>query len=488
MPIKFHRDGPWDIPEGWVWARAGDVLPIEYGKGLPERVRDNTGSVPVYGSAGIVGTHISSMVDEPCLIIARKGSVGSVFEESRPCWPIDTVYFARHSPALDPRYAYWFINFAKLAKLDQSTAVPSLSRDKYNEVQMPFPPLAEQQRIAARIDELFTDIADGEIALIRARDDLDTWRRALLKAGVTGELTREWRERNKPNETGEALLNRIREGRNSLGRRVSTRRASRAVDELEQPHFDLPETWCSATWGEIGISQNGRPFPSNDYSDCGVKLLRPGNLYANGQVRWTETNTRYLPEHHLVDNPDLLVRGGELVINLTAQSLKDEFLGRVCITDYDEHCLLNQRLARLTPIETLPEFALLVFKSSLFRSFVRQLNSGSLIQHMFTSQIESFLFPLPPLEEQAAIVAAANHSLGAVGEMEDLGARGTETPGHLRQSILKAAFEGRIVEQDPRDEPAEVLLARSSDGSRHFPPPSSRRVRRACNPAARDEA
>src|SRR5579864_2175207 len=101
MPIKFNRDGPWDVPQGWVWARAGDVLPIEYGKGLPERIRNSTGTVPVYGSAGIVGTHISSMVDEPCLIIARKGSVGSVFEETRPCWPIDTVYFARHSPTLD---------------------------------------------------------------------------------------------------------------------------------------------------------------------------------------------------------------------------------------------------------------------------------------------------------------------------------------------------------------------------------------------------
>ena len=113
MTIDFGRDGPWEIPEGWVWAKAGDVLPIEYGKGLPERLRDSTGSVPVYGSAGIVGTHTASIVNEPCLIIARKGSVGSVFEETRSCWPIDTVYFSRPTPALDRRYTYWFIEFAR---------------------------------------------------------------------------------------------------------------------------------------------------------------------------------------------------------------------------------------------------------------------------------------------------------------------------------------------------------------------------------------
>ena len=62
----------------------------------------------------------------------------------------------------------------------------------------------------ARIDELFAEIAEGEAALERARQGLDTWRRALLKAAVTGELTRDWREANRPAETGADLLARIR--------------------------------------------------------------------------------------------------------------------------------------------------------------------------------------------------------------------------------------------------------------------------------------
>src|SRR5207248_2970213 len=83
----------------------------------------------------------------------------------------------------------------------------------------------------------------------------------------------------------------------------------------------LPEGWCWITWSQIGFSQNGRPFPSKEYQESGAKLLRPGNLYANGSVTWTERNTRYLPEKHAETSPDLIVKGGELVINLTAQSL-----------------------------------------------------------------------------------------------------------------------------------------------------------------------
>ena len=80
--------------------------------------------------------------------------------------------------------------------------------------------MREQRRIVARIDELFAEIAEGEAALQRARQGLDTWRRALLKAAVTGELTRDWREANHPAETGADLLARI-----SAERRASSRQS-----------------------------------------------------------------------------------------------------------------------------------------------------------------------------------------------------------------------------------------------------------------------
>ena len=250
---------------------------------------------------------------------------------------------------------------------------------------------------------------------------------------------------------------------------------------------DLPDGWCWVSWGQVGLSQNGRPFPSKHYQGSGTKLLRPGNLRMDGQVRWTKKNTRYMPDRYLETASTLVVGSGELVINLTAQSLKDDFLGRVCTTSRDEFCLLNQRLARLTPIVIPPRFMLWVFKSVVFRKFVSALNTGSLIQHMFTRQLDEFLFPLPPLPEQEAIVEIVDRQLSVIERLEaEIDSKLKKVQG-LRQAILRHAFTGRLVPQNPNDEPASELLKRIAaereartreDRTAQRKRPSSRRRRR----------
>ena len=135
-----------------------------------------------------------------------------------------------------------------------------------------------------------------------------------------------------------------------------------------------------------------------------------------------------------------MVRGNELVMNLTAQSLKDEFLGRVCLSDESEECLLNQRIARLTPTLLSSRFCLWLFKSPVFRRFVDGLNTGSLIQHMFTSQVLDFRFPVPPMEEQNAIVNSVEQALKSKEVLaESLEAALSQSkyprPIHPRQSL-----------------------------------------------------
>ena len=148
-------------------------------------------------------------------------------------------------------------------------------------------------------------------------------------------------------------------------------------------------------------------------------------------------------------------------MNLTAQSLKDDFLGRACSTTVGEHCLLNQRLARITPLQGLHSgYLLQLLKSSVFRQFVRGLNTGSLIQHMFTSQLDEFAFPLPPHDEQDEIIAIMDSCLSTVDTTHEQIVPELKRAARLRQSILKRAFEGKLVPQDPADEPAAALLER----------------------------
>lgn len=171
-------------------------------------------------------------------------------------------------------------------------------------------------------------------------------------------------------------------------------------------------------------------------------------------------------------------------MNLTAQSLRDEFLGRICRTGPADCCLLNQRQARLTPVLGSTGYLLVMFKSEAFRRFVNSLNKGSLIQHMFTSQLGHFAAPFPPLAEQERIVAEAERRLSVLDELEATVETNLKRAQRLRQAILKLAFEGRLVPQDPSDEPANVLLERiraERQAARAGPvaPPKVRRKRTA---------
>lgn len=358
---------------------------------------------------------------------------------------------------------------------------------------LPIAPEKEQLRIVSKIDELLSRIEAGEEALRRAQTLVDRYRKSVLNAAVTGELTRNWRDKNRDKiEPADKLLERILKARRDAWEAAELakmkakgkppkddnwkkRYAEPAPpDTSELP--ELPEGWTWANWNTVGYSQNGRPFPSSAYQEQGEKLLRPGNLYADGRVKWNGKNTRCLPASYSEDNLDLLVGPRELVINLTAQSLKDEFLGRVCITGEGERCLLNQRLARLTPIIIPPEFMLLIFKSSLFRDFVSELNTGSLIQHMFTSQMGDFAFPVPPVEEQWQIVQRSSTLIDNAADLESCIGSQRDNTTKLSQGVLRAAFEGKLVHQDGTEEPASALL----DRIRHTEQPSpSRRARKS---------
>jgi type I restriction enzyme S subunit len=131
-----------------------------------------------------------------------------------------------------------------------------------------------------------------------------------------------------------------------------------------------------------------------------------------------------------------------VIINLTAQSLRDEFLGRVCLTGADERCLLNQRLARLKPSDIHAPYLFWVLKSQLFRSFVRALNTGSLIQHMFTSQLDEFLVPVPPPGEQVEIAKELDRRMSLVGDLDRTLIRNRLRAEALREAVLQRAFNG----------------------------------------------
>jgi len=291
-----------------------------------------------------------------------------------------------------------------------AVTVKHLSSRTLAQIPLPLPPLDEQRRIVAILEDHLSRL-DMALGMTKsAAERFRVFERSLLQNAILG-------------------------------------RTGPAADKPVNPSTGLPRDWKWEPWPEVGESQNGKAFSSRLYQPDGVRLIRPGNLSSDGSMSWTDTNTRCLPPEVAEENPSYMVREGEIVMNLTAQSLKDDFLGRVCMTGAGETALLNQRLARLKPLRVESRFAYYVFRSPLFRHFVSSLNTGSLIQHMFTKQLADFRLPIPPMEEQVAIAdfldaeqVGLRHSEGLLSPLE-----GRATG--LRRSLLAAAFSGQLTKE-----------------------------------------
>ena len=176
------------LPAAWATAKLKDILPLTYGKGLKKLARVGTGNLPVYGSSGIIGFHNKWLVGDACLIVGRKGTVGTVHLSTVPSWPIDTTYFIEATASINLSFFFYLLTSLELGKLDRSTAIPGLSRNDYNVIEVPLPPLNEQRRIVAEIEKQFTRLDASVAALKRAQANLKRYRASVLKAACEGKL------------------------------------------------------------------------------------------------------------------------------------------------------------------------------------------------------------------------------------------------------------------------------------------------------------
>lgn len=137
----------------WPTVSLGDVCEFKYGRSLPAAKRV-PGEVPVFGSNGVVGSHDKTLTDGPTIVIGRKGSFGEINYCSTGCWPIDTTYFVdAKATEAHLRWLSHLLPTLGLTKLNRAAAVPGLNREDAYRQTLLLPPLDEQRRIAAILDQ-----------------------------------------------------------------------------------------------------------------------------------------------------------------------------------------------------------------------------------------------------------------------------------------------------------------------------------------------
>jgi type I restriction enzyme S subunit len=167
-----------DNVKGWTETTVGDFAPFLYGKGLPERQRNQAGTVPVFGSNGVVGMHNEALVNNAGIIIGRKGTVGAVHFCKTPFWPIDTTFYVENKPNQEIRYIYYLLRSLGLEHMNADSAVPGLNRNAAHARKILLPPIPEQKAIASILGAL-----DDKIELNRKMNDtIEAMARAIFKS------------------------------------------------------------------------------------------------------------------------------------------------------------------------------------------------------------------------------------------------------------------------------------------------------------------
>ncbi|WP_136678540.1 restriction endonuclease subunit S [Neptunomonas sp. XY-337] len=167
------------IPEGWEVKTLKESIELAYGKALKKADRKD-GEVAVYGSGGIGGFHNTALVNGPCIIVGRKGNVGSIFWCEHDCWPIDTVFYVKSAHS---KY-YLYFNLLHQTFHNSDAAVPGLNRESAYSNKLILP----ETEVVAKFDEII-DPMFSQLKNLRAKNkNLRKQRNLLLPKLISGQI------------------------------------------------------------------------------------------------------------------------------------------------------------------------------------------------------------------------------------------------------------------------------------------------------------
>ena len=367
-----------------------------------------------------------------------------------------------------------------LAGMQYGVSYPAVTDEQVRDQILWLPPSREQLRIVGKIEELFSELDRGVESLKTAQAKLDVYRQVVLKHAFEGKLTAQWREENKDKlETPDQLLARIQQERevwyqqqleqwkDSAGRHDGCGRQGRKPRKPHAPNqtpeysehpksenAKLPFGWASAAIGSLfDVVSGGTPKGLEQVRGGDIPFYKVSDMNTLGNETRMGNSTIYLSESERKElglnlYPEGTVifpkRGGAILTN------KKRILSRSSCFDLNTMGVVNG-------IASISNNYLWYWFQSLD---LAEIYDGSNVPQINNKNVEPLSFPICSLDEQRELASILERTLSLVDETEVEIARELQKAEALRQSILKKAFVGQLVPQNPRDEPASVLLDR----------------------------
>lgn len=470
-----------EIPKGWMWTKLGEIGTINP-KNIVENIEDDTEVtfLPMRCVEELTG-HFDLSLSKRFSEV-KKGYTPFVdndliFAKITPCMENGKVaivqglknglgfgstefHVIRLSKTIPKKFFFYFIIREELRKDAQRKMTGSAGQLRVpttymQQIPIPLPPLPEQHRIITKLEELFTRLDAGVSELKKTTAQLKRYRQAVLKYAFEGRLTDEWRKTNKDKiEPAQKLLERIKKVNKDYSKRKDNEQVP--LDSSELP--ELPEGWAWSRMNEIAFITKLAGFEYTKYvkyKDAGeIPVIRAQNVKKQG---FYPSNFVFVDRIIMENLPRSRLFGGEILMVFVGAGL-----GNVGIVPERIEYFLGPNVAKIKVEDNniYNKYVYYFLCSEIGQNFIFNFLKATAQGSISMANIRNVVIPITSTAEQRHIVAEIERRLSIADGVEKTVGQSLVQVERLRQSILKKAFEGKLVAQDSSDEPAGKLLER----------------------------
>jgi type I restriction enzyme S subunit len=403
---------------------------LNYGKPLPDSGRSENGPVPVFGANGVKAFSERSLHQGPSVIIGRKGSAGEINRANGPFWPLDVTYFTTHD---DSRLDFDFLEYA-LRQMDLPSLAkgvkPGINRNEVYALPLPLPPLGEQKRIVAVLDQAFAAL-DRARALAEANlGDTAALIESTLEQLVIGAGTLPIGSE----DNASTLLLAAEQVRRAHEKNF---RSPRICSRQEFPK--IPEGWIWASAEQLCLNIVDCLHSTPKWTNVGKLCLRTTNFRPNrldlSEVRFVSDETFDERTRRLTPEP------GDVLY-----SREGGILGIACVIPDGVYPCLGQRMMqfRVRQDLILPDYFCAVLNSRLILQEVRFHTGGAAAPHLNIGDIRRFPIPVPPMSHQIDLMEQLRSAQVMLTQIADRFSQKISDIDTLSQSVMKKAFAGEF--------------------------------------------
>jgi len=454
----------------WKHLKLKKIFELNYGKGVPkEKISDK--GFPVYGANGILKYSTNYLIENKCLIVGRKGSAGAINISEGPSWPSDVTYYIIPPDYIDFTFTYYLLINLNLPSLAKGIK-PGLNRNEAYEITIGIPPLSEQKRIVAKIDQLmvhcdklevqrnernqkrltihtaamnrflssqdkesFSDswdfITDHFGELYSVKENVAELKKAILQLAVMGKLV----PQDPKDQPASELLKEIEAAKKRLVKEGKIRKQEPlAPIKPEEIPYEVPKGW---KWVKLDdISEYIQRGKSPKYSD---EIMIP--IISQKCVQWSGFNKDVVkfiePQSINQYQEERFIKPGDLLWNSTGTGT----LGRVNIYQNElstfSKVVTDSHVTIVRPFMVNNYFVLKYLIAPVVQKDIEKNASGTTNQiELNTTTIKNQIIPLPPLAEQKRIVAKIDQLMALCDELEKRIACASDKQAAILNAVL----------------------------------------------------